>query len=101
MGELNLPTDLPVTVVFNDNKSALSLSTGGTCHKRSKHFGIEFDIFREYVQLGELHLEHISTDELPADMLTKPLPPSKFIYFRDIVMGGEELQNYFAQNKQK
>jgi hypothetical protein len=28
-------------------------------------------------------------------MLTKPLPYSKFIYFRDMVMGGEKLQKHF------
>ena len=81
LGELNIFKHLPVTVVHNDNKSALSLATGGTCHKRSKHFGIEFDIFREYVQLGEIQVVHVPTDELPADMLTKPLPSSKFINF--------------------
>ena len=29
-------------------------------------------------------------------MLTKHLPLSKFTYFRDIIMGREELQNYFS-----
>ena len=56
LGELSLFKHLPVTVVHNDNKSALSLATGGTCHKRSKHFGIEFDIFRECEQLGEIQV---------------------------------------------
>ena len=97
LAELNLFKTIPRTILYNDNKSALTLSTGGTCHKRSKHFGIEFDIFREYVQLGEVQLEHIRTDDLPADMLTKPLPPVKFTYFRDMVMGGERLQQYFQK----
>lgn len=91
--ELNIFKHLPITNVYNDNKSALTLSTGGTCHKRSKHFYLEFDIFREYVSLGEIKLLHVGTDDLPADMLTKPLQPAKFIYFRDMVMGGNTYNN--------
>ena len=50
LAQLGCFSRLPATLVFQDNKSAISLSVGGTCHKRSKHFGIEFDLFREYVQ---------------------------------------------------
>ena len=35
------------TTFYQDNKSAISLSTSGTCHKRSKHFGLEFDRFKQ------------------------------------------------------
>jgi hypothetical protein len=87
--------EFPPTVVKNDNTSSIKLSTGGPCHKRSKHFGIEFDLFRECVSLGEIKLEYIQTDSLAADMLTKNLPPHKFTKFRDEVMGDERLQNFF------
>jgi hypothetical protein len=92
---LNIFKTLSPTVVYQDNKSAITLSTGGTCHKRSKHFGLEFDLFREYVGLGEIFLEYRDTGSLPADMLTKSLPSSKFITFRDEIMGGKELQEFF------
>jgi hypothetical protein len=49
------------------------------------------------VELAELTVVHISTEEQPADMLTKPLPSKKFVYFRDMVMGGEKLQTYFEK----
>ena len=62
--------NLSPTVVYQDNKAAISLSTGGTCHKRSKHFGLEFDMFREYVSRGEIQLEYLPTGELAADLLT-------------------------------
>jgi hypothetical protein len=90
--------NIPPTVIYNDNTSALKLSTGGTCHKRSKHFGIEFDLFREYVSYGEIVLQHKTTDCLAADMLTKSLPPQKFTKFRDEVMGDENLQNHFQND---
>ena len=69
----------------------------GTPHKRSKHFGLEWAYFKECVELGEMKIVHVSTDEQPADMLTKPLGPGKFSYFRDIIMGDSDLQNLFSQ----
>src|SRR4051794_34237753 len=66
-------------------------------HKRSKHFGIEWAYFKECVELGELTVVHVSTEEQPADMLTKSLAAKKFLYFRDIVMGDEKLQSYFEK----
>jgi hypothetical protein len=80
------------TKIFQDNKSAILLSTGGKCHKRSKHFGLEFDLFR-YVALGEMEVFSRPTGGLAADMLTKCLSPVPFCTFRDEVMGGAEKQN--------
>jgi hypothetical protein len=87
-------TILPL-VIFQDNKSS------GTFHKRSKHFGVEFDMFREFVSLKEIVLQHRATDELAADMLTKALPPTKFSKFRDEVMGGEKLQRFFEREQER
>jgi hypothetical protein len=36
---------IPPTELYQDNTSAITLATSGTKHKRSKHFGIEFDLF--------------------------------------------------------
>jgi hypothetical protein len=93
--ELKLFPSIPPTIIFQDNKSAITLCTGGTQHKRSKHFGIEFDIHKEYMLLGEIELIYKETENLAADMLTKSLPPEKFLKFRDEVMGGRELQSFF------
>ena len=83
------------TLVFQDNKSAISLSEGGQQHKRSKHFGLEFDLFRQYCALGEIKIVYQPTEELVADLLTKPLPKAKFAYFRDQMMGELVLQQHF------
>ena len=88
--ELKLFPHIPPTPIYQDNKSAITLATGGTHHKRSKHFGIEFDALREYVKLGELEIFYRPTENLPADMLTKSLPPEKFKRFREETMGGEK-----------
>ena len=96
--ELKIFPNLPPTTIFQDNKSAKTLCTGGTQHKRSKHFGIEFDLHKEYMLLGEIELEYRETERLAADMLTKSLPPEKFLRFRDEIMGGREIQDFFASS---
>jgi hypothetical protein len=94
--ELSLYEVKSPTIVFEDNNSSISLSTNlGTPHKRSKHFDIEFSFFKQSVELGEIFPVFISTDEQPADMLTKVLPTKKFVYFRDMVMGDEKSQYHF------
>src|SRR6478752_7698833 len=90
-----LPSHSP-TPIYQDNKSAITLATGGTHHKRSKHFGIEFDALREYLKLGELEIFYRPTENLPADMLTKSLPPEKFKRFREETMGGRREQDTFV-----
>ena len=94
--ELKLFPHIPPTPIYQDNKSAITLATGGTHHKRSKHFGIEFDALREYVKLGELEIFYRPTENLPADMLTKSLPPEKFKRFREETMGGRREQDTFT-----
>ena len=63
--------------------------------KRARHFGLEFDMFKEYIHLKEMLVQHVDTNELVADLLTKPLAPSKFIPFRDLLMGGLVVQAHF------
>ena len=81
LSQLSIFSSISPTKVFQDNRAALLLSAGAPCHKRSKHFGLEFAIFREYVQLKEMNLFHVRTGDLPADMLTKSLAPGKFLTF--------------------
>ena len=84
---------------MQDNQSAITLSTTGTHHKRSKHFGIEFDYFKEGLVFEEMKLQYLETDKMLADMLTKSLPRDKFIRFRDFMMGTPEAQAYFEVRK--
>ena len=83
------------TVIYQDNKAAITLTTGGTAHRRSKHFGMEYDLFRQYVADKELQIQYLHTDELLPDLLTKPLPRPKFERLRGRMMGEIETQRHF------
>ena len=90
--ELKIRDHTPPTIIYQDNKSAIALSVGGTNHKRSKHFGIEYNKLRENIEMKEIEIRYRPTDDLAADMLTKILPPNKFGRFRDEVMGDGRAQ---------
>ena len=70
--EIGIFPTLSPTRIFEDNSAALSLSTSaGTPHKRSKHFGLEFDFFKECVECGEVCVEKINTELQLADFVAK------------------------------
>ena len=56
-------------------------------------------MFKEYVQLGEMNIEHMDTDELTADLLTKALSVDKFVKFRVGMMGEDKIQDHFNRLK--
>ena len=54
-------------------------------------------MFKEYVELEEMKIEHMQTDDLTADVLTKALSATKFVTFRAKMMGDENIQNFFRK----
>ena len=87
------------TTIYEDNTASITMASDlSTPHKRSKHFGIEWSFFKESVENREIIPVYVSTDEQPADMLTKALTTNKFAVFREIVMGSQHLQNHFTKN---
>ena len=55
--------------------------------------------FKQGVERQEIHPVYVSTDDQLADMLTKSLPPHKFIKLRDSIMGDSSLQYHFKREK--
>jgi len=52
-------------------------------HDRSKHIDIKYHFIRDMVQWGVIRLQHIGTDGLIIDILTKPLGKVKFLTFQE------------------
>ena len=69
------------TVIFEDNQSCIALSRG-VQHSRSKHIDIKFHFIRECVAKCVISVQYCCSDLMIADILTKPLPRSRFADLR-------------------
>ncbi|RVW22351.1 Retrovirus-related Pol polyprotein from transposon TNT 1-94 [Vitis vinifera] len=64
--------------IFCDNKSAALYSNNNRSSTKSKYIDIKFLVVKEKVQSGQISIEHIGTNSMIADPLTKGLPPKVF-----------------------
>ncbi|KAH0818660.1 hypothetical protein GEV33_004131 [Tenebrio molitor] len=65
------------TIIFNDNQGAGQLSKNHVFHNRTKHVDIRHHFIREAVERGDIKVEYLPTDQMPADVLTKGLSSPK------------------------
>lgn len=66
-------------VIYNDNRGCVLLSKNPEFHDRTKHIGAQCRLLTEYSSKNIVAIHQIPTSELPADMLTKPLPRDLFM----------------------
>lgn len=84
LGEAGIEVESP-TVVFEDNQTAKHMAEQITT-KRAKHIDIKYHHVRELVQSGEYTIIDCRTEDMVADILTKPLPKPQFIKLRAMLM---------------
>jgi hypothetical protein len=77
--------DVSTTLIYGDNKPALSLTTNPAHHTRTKHISVPFHYAREQIQNGLIHMKYLPTLQMPADGLTKPLTGPSFVKFRKML----------------
>jgi len=61
--------------LYCDNKSVVLYSINNRSLTKSKHIDIKFLVVKERVQSGQIFIEHLGTNSMIADPLTKGLPP--------------------------
>ena len=64
--------------IFCDNSAAVFMAKNNKSGSRSKHIDIKYLAIRERVKDKKVVIEHISTELMIADPLTKGMPPFKF-----------------------
>ena len=72
-------------VLCIDNKSAIDLAKNPMFHGRSKHIDIQYHFIRECVERGEVVLQHVSSNEQRAYVMTKALATVKFEKMRNLL----------------
>ncbi|XP_055527250.1 uncharacterized protein LOC129719859 [Wyeomyia smithii] len=72
-----------VTLMYEDNRSCLDFVSLDRQNKRRKHIDTKLYHAKDLCAKGVIELKYCSTDEMVADILTKPLGPKKMLQFSD------------------
>ena len=64
--------------IFCDNSAAVFFAKNNKSGSRSKHIDIKFLMVRDHVKKQEVIIEHINTELMIADPMTKGLPAKVF-----------------------
>ena len=79
---------MPWVVVYQDNMSCMApVDRGRLGAERTRHIDIRYFWVKERVEKGEMQGEHKETKDLYANVLTKPLQGSQFVYERQCLTG--------------
>ena len=75
-------------IVYQDNLSCMALlARGRSDAERTRHVAIRYFWTKERVDMGEMRIVHKGTKEMYANVLTKPLQGSQFVYEKASLTG--------------
>ena len=78
---------LDPATVWHDNMSTLALiQKGRPASDRSRHINIRFFFVKERVTAGELRFQYKRTEDMIADILTKPIQGALFLRLRALLL---------------
>jgi hypothetical protein len=81
VGEIFRPLTFPIKL-RSDNQSAIALARSeGQFHARSKHIDIRWHFIKFCIKDESIELIYCPTEEMVADIFTKPLPNTKIKKF--------------------
>ena len=78
------------TVIFQDNQSTILWANGQRNHARTKHLLVKYHFIGDLIQDGVVELDYLSTTEMIADILTKPLLDQAFKILANQMLGWDE-----------
>ena len=70
------------TVICCDNMSAIAMTKNPVFHARTKHIELRHHFIRDLVGEGEIQLQFVSTNDQPADVLTKAATVDRMEWFK-------------------
>ena len=69
-------------LIQEDNQGTIAMSNNPVAHARSKHIDVKYHYIREAKENGQIIVKYCPTESMVADILTKPLPRSKYEQLR-------------------
>ena len=79
--ELNRPDYLGDTLqvpMYSDNTACIAMAQDPVAHSRTKHIEVRYHYIRQLVAYRKITISYLPTEEMLADILTKPLPITAF-----------------------
>jgi hypothetical protein len=73
--------------IHQDNQSCIALSKNSTTTGRSKHMDVKYHFCREKVESGDIDMQYCTTENMLADLLTKPLVSARHSKLCNAIMG--------------
>jgi hypothetical protein len=72
--------------LWYDNLGAIALASNPIYHARTKHIEVDYNFIREKILHKDLTASYISTQDQCADIFTKGLTSTRFLFLRDKLM---------------
>jgi transposase InsO family protein len=73
-----ISNEMIVVNIFEDNTSSISAARGNSEHSKTKHIDTQYLWIKQAVEMKKISITYKETEEMTADMLTKPLGKNKF-----------------------
>lgn len=79
--------DVGPVKVYQDNKSTILMaSKGKPVSSRTRHIAIRYFFIKDRINLGDIEISYVGTEDMLADFFTKPLQGSLFVKMRNTIM---------------
>ena len=75
------------TTIYGDNQGAIALSKNPVNRQRSKHIDVKYHFIRTTLNEGKIDIVYCPSEEMVADILTKPVPKVRIIKFKSWMFG--------------
>jgi hypothetical protein len=74
--------------VFEDNQSSIILANKnkGATITRTKHIQVRFFYVKQLIEQNHIKIEYLPTEEMVADILTKPITGKLFLKLRNAIL---------------
>uniref|UniRef100_A0AAG5DHX2 Uncharacterized protein n=1 Tax=Anopheles atroparvus TaxID=41427 RepID=A0AAG5DHX2_ANOAO len=72
-------------LVHEDNQSCIALTKGDRAERKAKHIDTKFNFVKDMVRDGIVQLQYCATENMQADLLTKPLQAVKLRQHREAI----------------